>query len=91
VSLELDADEVVGAKAQVLVGDRWAQDVLDQRLAAAKVVGAGMGRGVQREAQLRDCQRRSDDDAGPARSGICGRRRSSGPPGGRPDTAAAAS
>src|SRR5262249_59511635 len=63
--LELDTDQVIGEKAQVLVGERRAQDVLDQRLAAARVVGAGVGRRVQREAQLGDGQRRGDDDAGP--------------------------
>jgi hypothetical protein len=39
--LELDADDVSGQQAQVLVANRRAQDVLDQRFASSPVVGSG--------------------------------------------------
>lgn len=64
--LELDADEVIGKQLEVFVGDRGAKDVLEQGFAGARVVGAGMGRGVEREAHLGDRKGRRDGDTGAA-------------------------
>src|SRR5262249_48114579 len=49
---EDDAHEVVGEQPQAFLCDRRAQDVLDEGLARAGVVGASVGGGMQREAHL---------------------------------------
>jgi hypothetical protein len=61
--LELQADQIVGEKLDVLVGDGGTKHVFAQSFAGTVVQGAGGGGGVERKAELRDRQRGLNLDA----------------------------
>jgi hypothetical protein len=50
--LQGDSDEAIGAWQEPFGGDGWAQDVLEEGLAALVVLGTGAGGGVEAEAEL---------------------------------------
>ncbi len=66
--LEGDAHQAVGGEGDVLGGHRWAEDVLEQGFAGARVVGPGPGGGVEPEAGVVGAQ--GSHDHGTARGRV---------------------